>query len=74
VYCALDREVAVATKADVLIRHHAEANAALIAAAPEIFEALVSIVGHAAPHFTTERQKLALARARAAIAKAEGWS
>lgn len=38
------REVAVATKADPVIRHAAEANARLISLAPEMLEALETIL------------------------------
>ena len=48
------------------------ANACLIAAAPDLLEALHNMVALAAPHFSDDSQMLALKLARAAIAKATG--
>lgn len=47
-------------------------HARLFAAAPDLLEALISLVSMAAPHFSDEAQMLTLEEARAAIIKAEG--
>ena len=52
----------------------AEANAALIAAAPDLLEALIELLGHAVeqyPHYGSPRGQEEIIRAREAIAKAK---
>jgi hypothetical protein len=54
--------------------NNAEENAALIAAAPDILEALIDLLGHAMeqyPHFESPRGQEEIDRARVAIAKAK---
>lgn len=53
-------------------RDEAEANARLIAAAPELLEALARLVGHCYPEFDEPLFAAAVDRSRAAIAKATG--
>ena len=49
-----------------------EADARLIAFAPELLVALKNMVSLASPYFTDGPQRVAISEARAAIAKAEG--
>lgn len=49
------------------------ADLALIAAAPELLAALRELLAIAAPHMTDDPQLAAMAQARAAIAKTEGF-
>lgn len=50
----------------------AKANARLIAAAPELYEALKNLLALSRPHFSDSTQILAFNLAESAIAKAEG--
>jgi hypothetical protein len=44
----------------------------MLAAAPELFEALENLVSLAAPHFSDDTQMIAISQARAALDKARG--
>lgn len=66
----------VATIDDFMGEHDEEqqANAHLIAAAPELLEALINAVDLLAQHYPRPTRNGEIAKARAAIAKAEGGS
>lgn len=72
VYTTSGGEVAVATKSDPSHRHAANWTAHLIAAAPELYEALAELVSADMYMDDTNEKQDALAAARDALAKARG--
>lgn len=66
------REVAVVTKADPILRRNVTANAALIAAAPALFDALAAIMQN--PFITEEMPEAVWIAADEALSDAAGGS
>lgn len=68
IYDASNEEVAVATRASPKNRYAAPANAALIAAAPELYAALDKVLNHSLTHLSGDVEPVV----RAALSKARG--